>query len=437
MKICIVGTGYVGLVTGACLADFGMEVTCVDKIKKKIDLLCRGEIPIYEPGLEVLVSKNFKDGRLKFTTDLRSAIKENLVIFIAVGTPQGKDGSADLSSVWEVADTIAEVINGYKVIVNKSTVPIGTAKEMKKYIKKKNPKAQFSVVSNPEFLREGSAIGDFMEPDRIVIGVPDKRSEEIMKEVYKPLYHLEIPVLITNVESAELIKYASNAFLASKISFINEIAALCEKVGGDVIDVARGMGLDVRIGPKFLQPGPGYGGSCFPKDTLALLDISNKHKYDFKILKATIEVNEKIKERMVEKIKVALNNKIENKTLGVLGLSFKPETDDIRESISLKIIEYFIDKKINLKVYDPKAMENVKKIFPEIKYCKNPYEVAENSNCLVFVTEWNEFRYLDLKKIHSLMKEKIIVDLRNIYDVKKIKEIGFTYYPVGRIKEKW
>jgi len=437
MKICIVGTGYVGLVTGACLADFGMEVTCVDKIKKKIDLLCRGEIPIYEPGLEVLVSKNFKDGRLKFTTDLRSAIKENLVIFIAVGTPQGKDGSADLSSVWEVADKIAEVINGYKVIVNKSTVPIGTAKEMKKYIKKKNPKAQFSVVSNPEFLREGSAIGDFMEPDRIVIGVPDKRSEEIMKEVYKPLYHLEIPVLITNVESAELIKYASNAFLASKISFINEIAALCEKVGGDVIDVARGMGLDVRIGPKFLQPGPGYGGSCFPKDTLALLDISNKHKYDFKILKATIEVNEKIKERMVEKIKVALNNKIENKTLGVLGLSFKPETDDIRESISLKIIEYFIDKKINLKVYDPKAMENVKKIFPEIKYCKNPYEVAENSNCLVFVTEWNEFRYLDLKKIHSLMKEKIIVDLRNIYDVKKIKEIGFTYYPVGRIKEKW
>lgn len=437
MKICIVGTGYVGLVTGACLADFGMDVTCVDKVKEKIDLLKKGEIPIYEPGLEVLVLKNVKNGRLKFTTDLRKAIKENLVIFIAVGTPQGKDGSADLSQVWEVADTIAKEINGYKVIVNKSTVPIGTAKEMKKYIKKKNPKAQFSVVSNPEFLREGSAIGDFMEPDRIVIGVPDKRSEEIMKEVYKPLYHLEIPVLITNVESSELIKYASNAFLASKISFINEIAALCEKVGGDVIDVARGMGLDVRIGPKFLQPGPGYGGSCFPKDTLALLDISNKHKYDFKILKATIEVNEKIKERMVEKIKKALNYKYENKTLGILGLSFKPETDDIRESISLNIIDNFIDKKINLKVYDPKAMENVKKLYPNLKYCKNPYEVAENSNCLVFVTEWNEFRYLDLNKIYSLMKEKIIVDLRNIYDVKKIKEIGFVYYPLGRIKEKW
>ncbi len=437
MKICIVGTGYVGLVTGACLADFGMEVTCVDKIKEKIDLLKKGEIPIYEPGLEVLVLKNVKNGRLKFTTDLKKAIKENLVIFIAVGTPQGKDGSADLSQVWEVANTISKEINGYKVIVNKSTVPIGTAKEMKKYIKEKNPKAQFSVVSNPEFLREGSAIGDFMEPDRIVIGVPDKKSEDIMKEVYKPLYHLEIPVLITNVESAELIKYASNAFLASKISFINEIAALCEKVGGDVIDVARGMGLDVRIGPKFLQPGPGYGGSCFPKDTLALLDISNKHKYDFKILKATIEVNEKIKERMVEKIKKALNYKYENKTLGILGLSFKPETDDIRESISLNIIDNFIDKKINLKVYDPKAMENVKKLYPNLKYCKNPYEVAENSNCLVFVTEWNEFRYLDLNKIYSLMKEKIIVDLRNIYDVKKIKEIGFTYYPLGRIKEKW
>lgn len=437
MKICMVGTGYVGLVTGACLADFGMEVTCVDKVKEKIDMLCRGEIPIYEPGLDVLVSKNVKDGRLKFTTDLSKAIRENLVIFIAVGTPQGKDGSADLSQVWEVAETIAKQINGYKVIVNKSTVPIGTAKEMKKFIRERNPKAEFSVVSNPEFLREGSAIKDFMEPDRIVIGVPDKKSEEIMKEVYKPLYHLEIPVLITNVESAELIKYASNAFLASKISFINEIAALCERVGGDVLDVARGMGLDLRIGSKFLQPGPGYGGSCFPKDTLALLDISNKHKYDFKILKATIEVNERIKERMVEKIKKAMQNKFEGKTLGLLGLSFKPETDDIRESISLNIIESFIKEKVKIKVYDPKAMENIKRIYPKLTYCKNPYEVAKDSNCLVFVTEWNEFRYLDLKRIYNLMSDKVIVDLRNIYDVKKIKDIGFDYYPVGRIKEKW
>lgn len=437
MKICIVGTGYVGLVTGACLADFGMEVTCVDKVKEKIDLLNKGKIPIYEPGLDLLVSKNAKDGRLKFTTDLRKAIRENLVIFIAVGTPQAKDGSADLSQVWEVADKIAEEINDYKVIVNKSTVPIGTAKEMKKYIKSKNPKAEFSVVSNPEFLREGSAIKDFMEPDRIVLGVPDKRSEVIMKEIYKPLYHLEIPILITNVESAELIKYASNAFLASKISFINEVASLCEKVGGDVLDVARGMGLDFRIGSKFLQPGPGYGGSCFPKDTLALLNISNKNNYDFKILKATIDVNEKIKERMVEKIKKALNFKYENKSLGILGLSFKPETDDIRESISLNILENFSKEKIEIKVYDPKTMENVKKIYPNLNYCKNPYEVADGSYCLVFATEWNEFRYLDLKRIYTLMKEKTIVDLRNIYDVKKVKEIGFSYFPIGRIKEKW
>lgn len=437
MKICMVGTGYVGLVTGACFADFGMEVTCVDKMAEKISMLKKGLIPIYEPGLEVLVSKNIKDGRLKFTTDLKKAIKENLVIFIAVGTPQAEDGSADLSQVWEVVDVIASEINDYKVIVNKSTVPIGTAREVKKYIKKKNPKAKFSVVSNPEFLREGSAIKDFMEPDRIVIGVEDEKAKEIMKEVYKPLYHLEIPILITNIESAELIKYASNAFLATKISFINEIAALCERVGGDVLDVARGIGLDPRIGSKFLQPGPGYGGSCFPKDTRALLDISNKYNYDFKILKATIDVNEKIKERMIEKIKKALNFHYEGKTLGVLGLSFKPETDDIRESISLKIIESFINEKIKIKVFDPKAMDNFKKIYSDLIYCKNPYEVAENSNCLVFVTEWNEFRYLDLKKVYNIMKEKIIVDLRNIYDVGKVKNIGFTYYPVGRIKEKW
>ncbi len=437
MKIAMVGTGYVGLVTGACLADFGMEVICVDKIKEKIDMLRKGEIPIYEPGLDVLVSKNLKNGFLHFTTDLKKAIKESLVIFIAVGTPPKEDGSADLSQVWEVGKTIAKEINGYKVIVNKSTVPIGTAKEMEKLIRSIKPKAKFSVVSNPEFLREGSAIKDFMEPDRIVIGVPDKKSEEIMKEVYKPLYHLEIPILITNVESAELIKYASNGFLANKISFINEIAVLCEKVGGDVLDVARGMGLDARIGPKFLQPGPGYGGSCFPKDTKALLEISMKEGYDFKILKSVIEVNEKIKERMVEKIKDALEREFKNKTLGILGLSFKPETDDIRESVSLKIIEAFLKEKSKIKVYDPKAMENVKKIYNNLIYCNDPYEVSEGSHCLVFATEWNEFRYLDLKKIYKLMAKPVIVDLRNIYDIKKVKDLGFTYYPIGRIKEKW
>jgi UDPglucose 6-dehydrogenase len=432
----MVGTGYVGLVTGACLADFGMNVTCVDKVREKIDLLNRGGIPIYEPGLDLLVSKNAKAGRLRFTTDLRKAIKDSQVIFIAVGTPQGDDGAADTSAVFDVARTIGRVINGYKVIVNKSTVPIGTARDVTAAIKAINPKADFSVVSNPEFLREGTAIKDFMEPDRVVIGVGDRRAEAVMKEVYKPLYHLETPVLITNVESSELIKYASNAFLATKISFINEIAVLCEKVGGDVLDVARGMGLDARIGPRFLQPGPGYGGSCFPKDTMALLDIARRQKYHFAILESVVDVNWKIKARMVEKVRRAVGD-LRGRTIGVLGLAFKPETDDIRESPALPLLDALVKAKAKVKAYDPEAMPNTKALFKAVRYVKNPYEAAMGADALVIVTEWNEFRYLDLARIRGLMKRPVLIDLRNVYAVPKVKDAGFDYFPVGRIKERW
>ena len=436
MRICIVGTGYVGLVTGACLADFGMNVTCVDKVKAKIEMLNRGEIPIYEPGLDLLVAKNAKAGRLAFTMDLKKAIRENGVIFIAVGTPQGEDGAADCSAVFDVARAIGKNINGYKVIVNKSTVPIGTAKEVTAAIRAVNPKARFSVVSNPEFLREGSAIKDFMEPDRIVIGVSDAQAEEIMKEVYKPLYHLEIPFIITNMESSELIKYASNAFLAAKISFINEVAVLCEKVGGDVLDVARGMGLDHRIGPKFLQPGPGYGGSCFPKDTMALLDISRKHDYYFSILESVVDVNHKIKERMVEKVRRAVGP-LKGKCVGLLGLAFKPETDDIRESPALPLVTALVKEGARIKAYDPAAMPNMREMFPTVRYCRNPYETAKGADALVIVTEWNEFRYLDLKRLKTLLRKPVLIDFRDVYTVRKIKAAGLTYYPVGRIREKW
>jgi UDPglucose 6-dehydrogenase len=436
MKICMVGTGYVGLVTGACLADFGIHVTCVDKVKAKIDLLNRGGIPIYEPGLDLLVSKNAKAGRLRFTTDLKSAIRESQVIFIAVGTPQGDDGAADTSAVFAVARTIAREINGFKVIVNKSTVPIGTAREVTAAIRAINPKADFAVVSNPEFLREGSAIQDFMQPDRVVIGVGDPRAEAIMKEVYKPLYHLETPVLITNVESSELIKYASNAFLATKISFINEIAVLCEKVGGDVLDVARGMGLDARIGPRFLQPGPGYGGSCFPKDTMALLDIARKQKYHFAILESVVDVNWKIKERMVRKVRRAAGP-LKGKTVAVLGLAFKPETDDIRESPALPLLEALLEAKAKVQAYDPEAMPNTKALFRKVRYVRGPYAAAKGADVLVIVTEWNEFRYLDLGRIKKLMNRPVLVDLRNVYAIPKVREAGFEYHPVGRIRERW
>jgi UDPglucose 6-dehydrogenase len=435
MHISMIGTGYVGLVSGACFAEFGIDVTCVDKDKEKIAKLDRGVIPIYEPGLDVIISKNVKEGRLKFTTDIAEGIKNSLVIFIAVGTPPKSDGSPDLSAVWEVAGEICEHMNHYKVIVNKSTVPVGTGKKLKEFLKKnQKQKVNFSIASNPEFLREGSAIEDFMRPDRIVIGAEDPEAIAILKDLYSPLYLIETPTVITDIESAEMIKYAANAFLATKISFINEVAVLCEKVGADVHQVAMGMGLDNRIGKKFLHPGPGYGGSCFPKDTKGFLQMAKEHEYELMIVKSTIEVNEAQRERSVHKILGALGDNVKGKTVGILGLSFKPNTDDMREAPSIPIVNALIGHGMKVKVYDPVAMDESRKVLngTNVVYCNNSYEVAEGSDALVFVTEWNQFRKLDMEKIKELLNNPIIVDLRNIYDPQAMRSMGFTYIGVGR-----
>lgn len=433
MNICVVGTGYVGLVSGACFAEFGVNVVCVDKDKKKIDMLNNGAIPIYEPGLEELVKKNVKDNRLSFTTDIDKAIKDSLIVFIAVGTPPKDDGSADLSYVEGVARSIARNLNGYKVIVTKSTVPVGTGEKIRKIILEVNKKQEsFDIVSNPEFLREGSAIEDFMRPNRVVIGASSERAVEVMKELYRPLYLIETPFVITNVESAEMIKYASNAFLATKISFINEVANLCERVGADIHAVAKGMGLDHRIGSKFLHAGPGYGGSCFPKDTQAIAQIAKDHKYIFEVVEAVINVNKKQKERMLEKI-INTVGEIKDKTIGVLGLSFKPNTDDIRDAPSIDIINGLLKKGAKIKAYDPVAMEEARKIFNEdIKYCKDSYDAVEGSDALLLITEWNQFRNLDLIKIKELLRLPVIIDLRNVYEPQKMKELGIRYTGVGR-----
>lgn len=433
MNICVVGTGYVGLVSGACFAEFGVNVVCVDKDKKKIDMLNNGAIPIYEPGLEELVKKNVKDNRLSFTTDIDKAIKDSLIVFIAVGTPPKDDGSADLSYVEGVARSIARNLNGYKVIVTKSTVPVGTGEKIRKIILEVNKKQEsFDIVSNPEFLREGSAIEDFMRPNRVVIGASSERAVEVMKELYRPLYLIETPFVITNVESAEMIKYASNAFLATKISFINEVANLCERVGADIHAVAKGMGLDHRIGSKFLHAGPGYGGSCFPKDTQAIAQIAKDHKYIFEVVEAVINVNKKQKERMLEKI-INTVGEIKDKTIGVLGLSFKPNTDDIRDAPSIDIINGLLKKGAKIKAYDPVAMEEARKIFNEdIKYCKDSYDAVEGSDALLLITEWNQFRNLDLIKIKELLRLPVIIDLRNVYEPQKMKELGIRYAGVGR-----
>jgi len=379
MNICVVGTGYVGLVTGACLADFGMNVTCVDKDTTKIDMLLGGEIPIYEPGLDAIVAKNIKEDRLHFTTELDSSIQQALAIFIAVGTPPKDDGSADLSYVVQVAESIAKNLNGYKVIVTKSTVPIGTGQMIEKILgEQAGSKSPFSVVSNPEFLREGSAIGDFMRPDRVVIGARDHQAIAIMKDIYAPLYLRETPFVITNVETSELIKYASNAFLATKITFINEVAQLCERLGADVHHVAKGMGLDKRIGPKFLHPGPGYGGSCFPKDTQALADIARRVDLPFEIVETVIRVNDRIKESSIAKVESALGAEIQGKTVAVLGLSFKPETDDMRDSPALPLVRALVAGGATVRAFDPEAMENAKELLPDsIVYCTNAYDTAE------------------------------------------------------------
>lgn len=434
MNICVVGTGYVGLVTGACLADFGMNVTCVDKEVSKIERLRRGEIPIFEPGLDEIVERNVAAGRLHFTTDLPTAIRGALVVFIAVGTPPKADGSADLSFVVQVAESIADNLDGYKVVVTKSTVPTGTGQLIEDTINVKTGGSQpFSVVSNPEFLREGSAIEDFMRPDRVVVGARDPQAIAIMKDVYRPLFLMETPFVVTNVETAELIKYASNAFLATKISFINEVADLCELLGADVHHVAKGMGLDRRIGPKFLHPGPGYGGSCFPKDTQALTDIARRAGRPFQIVEAVIDVNERMKQRGISKVEKALGGILGGRTVGLLGLSFKPLTDDMRDSPSIPLVEHLIAQGATVQAFDPASMDHARVMLPAgVRYCDDAYAVAEGADVVVLVTEWNEFRSLDLGRLKRTMKQPVLVDLRNVYDPQRMAAMGFAYDSVGR-----
>ncbi len=427
MHIGVIGTGYVGLVTGACLAEFGLDVTCVDIDREKIELLKKGIIPIFEPGLEDLVKKNLKEGRLHFSEDVASAIKNNLVVFITVGTPPKSDGSCDMRYVESVAEMIRENADGYKVIVNKSTVPVGTGRWMKEFVGR-----NVDVVSNPEFLREGAAITDFMYPERVIIGAESEQAIAIMKDIYIPLYLKETPFVITNIETAELIKYACNAYLALKITFINEIANLCEYVGANVDDVARAMGLDSRIGSKFLHPGPGYGGSCFPKDMKALISKSKEVGYDFLLLKTTVEVNRRQREIAVKKIIDALGGEVKGRVIGILGLSFKPNTDDIRESPALYIAGRLIEEGAKVKAFDPAAMTNAKSVLPQIRYEKNAYGVAEKADAIVLAVEWSQFRRLDLVRISRIMKERIFVDLKNVYDKKQLQSLGFKYVCWGR-----
>lgn len=433
MNICVVGSGYVGLVTGACLADFGMVVTGVDKDESKVARLTRGEIPIFEPGLADIVRKNMADGRLRFTTDLGPAIEAAQAVFIAVGTPSRPDGSADLSFVRQVARSIGEHLNGYKAIVTKSTVPTGTGQMVEDIVRETSGGAHaFAVVSNPEFLREGSAIDDFLHPDRVVIGSRDPRAIELMLDIYSPLRVADVPFVLTDVESAELIKYASNGFLATKISFINETAALCEAYGADVEVVAHGMGLDSRIGPKFLHPGPGFGGSCFPKDTRAVAQIAEDRGQRFRIIEAVLEANEATKSRMVDKIRKELGGSVAGKTIGVLGLSFKPDTDDIRESPATDIVRALLAEDASVQAYDPEAMDACRHELPEISYCQDAYETAQGADALVILTEWNQFRHLGTKRLSEALNSPLIIDLRNIYEPARMAAAGFRYVSVGR-----
>lgn len=432
MHITIIGTGYVGLVTGACFSEFGVFVTCIDKDKNKIELLKKGSAPFYEPGLEDLIKKNLNQGWLNFTTDIASGVRDSLVIFIAVGTPPRGDGSADLMYVEDVAKEIASHIKNYTVIVTKSTVPIGTGERIRRIISENlKEEIDFDMVSNPEFLRQGSAIEDFMRPNRVVIGTKSPQAIAIMKDLYRPLYLIETPFLITDIETAELIKYASNSFLATKISFINELAMLCEKVGADVNTVAKGMGLDGRIGSKFLHAGPGYGGSCLPKDTQALLQIAMEHNLNLEILQAVIKANENQLKWVIEKIKNALKE-VKGKSIAILGLSFKPNTDDLRGSPSIPLIKDLLQSGSSVRAYDPAAMNSLKAIMPEVAFCRDAYEACEGADALIILTEWNQFRNLDLKRLFNLLKQPYFFDLRNIYDPQKMKAMGFKYYSVGR-----
>jgi len=430
----MIGSGYVGLVSGACFAEFGANVICVDKDESKINSLLEGGIPIYEPGLDDLVRRNVDSGRLNFSLELESAVSNADLVFIAVGTPTRRgDGHADLKYVYAAAEEIAGYLQGYTVIVDKSTVPVGTAREVHRIIKKTNPSADFDVASNPEFLREGSAIGDFMRPDRVVLGVESERAEKLLRELYRPLNLIEAPIHVTNLESAEIIKYASNAFLATKISFINEMSQLCEKVGADVHSVSKGMGLDGRIGKKFLHAGPGYGGSCFPKDTLALIRIAQEHGVSSRIVESVVEVNASQKARMVSKIRDALGGSEADKSIAVLGLTFKPETDDMRDSPSLAILPALVDKGATIKAHDPEGVKEAREMLPEsVQYMDSIDNAIKDADAIVLMTEWNQYRGLDLDKVKSMMKGNVFIDLRNVYEKDLMEQHGFEYTCVGR-----
>ncbi|MBK8464504.1 MAG: UDP-glucose/GDP-mannose dehydrogenase family protein [Chloracidobacterium sp.] len=432
MNIAVIGTGYVGLVTGACFAEFGVDVTCVDVDIAKVEKLNKGVIPIYEPGLDAIVEKNVEAGRLHFTTDIKSAVEKALVVFLAVGTPPQEDGTPDMSYYRQAAKDVANAMNGYKVLVTKSTVPVGTGKWLKEFVGENvATPTEFGVASNPEFLREGAAITDFMRPDRVVIGSNEPRAIEVMKDLYRPLYLIETPIIITSLEAAELIKYAANAFLATKITFINEVANLCDAIGCDVHDVARGMGMDNRIGRKFLHPGPGYGGSCFPKDTRALTTVADQFGVETLIVDAVIEANERQRDAMIPKIEKMAGG-LTGKQIGVLGLSFKPETDDMRESPATDIIKELIKRGASVKAYDPVAMAEAKHVLPDIEYAVDEYDAITGADMMVIITEWNQFRALDMERVKKLLKAPKIADLRNVYEPDDMRELGFEYVGVGR-----
>ncbi len=437
MRVAMIGTGYVGLVSGACFSDFGHTVTCVDKDTDKISRLKDGIMPIYEPGLKALVEKNVDAGRLFFTEDLAQAVPESDAVFIAVGTPSRRgDGHADLSYVYAAAEEIAQNINGYTVVVTKSTVPVGTGAEVEAIIKRVRPELEvgvdFSVASNPEFLREGAAIDDFKRPDRVVVGCGDEKAKDVMSELYRPLYINETPMVFTNRVTSELIKYAANAFLATKITFINEISDLCEKVGANVQQVAKGIGLDGRIGSKFLHAGPGYGGSCFPKDTLALVRTAEQYNSPIKIVEQVVEINARRKRALIDRVRDAMGGELSGKTVAVLGLTFKPNTDDMRDSPSLDLIPALIEAGASVRAHDPEGMAEAKKHLPDIHYCDGPYHALEGADCGVILTEWESYRALDLDRVKTLLATPTIVDLRNVYDPARMLRAGFTYSSVGR-----
>jgi len=435
MKITIIGAGYVGLVTGTCFSEFGHEVICIDKDMQKVRELQSGNIPIYEPGLENLVKKNLEEKRLTFTGDYSKGVPWADTIFIAVGTPSSRrgDGYANLSYLYDAAREIAPLLSGYTLVVTKSTVPVGTARQIARIIKETNPEADFDIASNPEFLREGAAINDFMRPDRVVIGVESDRAAGVLREVYKPLYLIETPIVEADIETAELIKYAANAFLAVKISYINEMATLCENYGADVIKLAKAIGLDGRIGRKFLHPGPGFGGSCFPKDTLALIRMAQEQGTGARIVEAAVEVNAAQKARMIKKIRDSLGGNEAGKVIGVLGLTFKPETDDMRDAPSLTILPALLEKGAKILAHDPKGATEASQYLPaEINFKDDPYKVCEGADALILMTEWNQYRALDFDRIKTLMKEPLFIDLRNVYEPKTLQDLGFTYVGVGR-----